>query len=177
VDRGIGHADPEAGEPGTVSGLEGILLREHAEYEELVRAEVHVSSVDARERDHKLGSIERSSGCRMASGVVTGVGYSWGPRDATLVTMRGNDDVQPETPEAEGLTKPDLTLDEVEGARLFANEVRARLRSDGFTDPEIDGWAELYYTRAEGGTDEGDEDGLMEFIRAEQSSGRGPTSS
>jgi hypothetical protein len=90
--------------------------------------------------------------------------------------MRGNDDVQPERPEAEGLAEPELTIEEVEGARLFANEVRARLRSDGFTDREIDGWAKLYYTRPEGGTDEGDEDGLIEFIRAEQSAGRGPTS-
>ncbi len=92
-----------------------------------------------------------------------------------MADMTGDDEVTPERPGAEGLAEPELTLEEEEGARLFANEVRSRLRGDGFTDREIDGWAELYYTRAEGGVDEGDVDGLLEFIRAEQARGGGPT--
>jgi hypothetical protein len=85
------------------------------------------------------------------------------------------DDITPETPEAEGLAEPELHTEEVEGARLLANEARARLRGDGFSDDEIDAWAITFYTRPEGGLDEGSADDLVAFIRAEQASGRGPT--
>jgi hypothetical protein len=83
--------------------------------------------------------------------------------------MTDGDDITPERPEAEGLTRPELTIEEVEGAHLLANEARARLRADGFTDAQIDGWAVTYY-RIDG--DEGDVDGLIAFIRAEEE-GRG----
>ncbi len=87
--------------------------------------------------------------------------------------MTDGDDITPERPEAEGLTRPELTTEEVEGAHLLANEARARLRADGFTDSEIDGWAITYYTMAPGGRDEGDVDGLIAFIAAEESEGQG----
>jgi hypothetical protein len=85
------------------------------------------------------------------------------------------DDITPETPEAEGLAEPELRIEEIEGARLLANEARGRLRGDGFTDDEIDAWALTFYTRPEGGRDEGSTDDLVTFIQAEQASGRGPT--
>jgi hypothetical protein len=79
----------------------------------------------------------------------------------------------PENPEAEGLTTPELTEEEIEGDRLLANEARGRLRADGFTDTEIDRWVKAYYTQAEGGVDQGDVEGLIAFIREQQAGSSG----
>lgn len=84
-----------------------------------------------------------------------------------------DDAIIPEQPADEGLTDPELAIEEVEGARLLANEARARLRGDGFTDDEIDEWTDLYYTQPAGGRDEGDVEGLIAFIATEQAAGRG----
>lgn len=88
--------------------------------------------------------------------------------------MSGTDDIVPEPPSAEGLTPPELEEVEIEGARLLANEARQRLRADGFTDRQINAWARTYYTQDIDGVDEGDVDGLVEFIRAEEAAGREP---
>jgi hypothetical protein len=88
--------------------------------------------------------------------------------------MSDPDGITPEAPDAEGLVEPELRTTEIEGARLLGNEARARLHEDGFTDAQIDGWANTYYTEAVGGTDQGDVEGLIRFIRAEQEAGRGP---
>ncbi len=85
--------------------------------------------------------------------------------------MSDSDGITPETPESEGLVEPELDIEEIEGDRLLANEARGRLRADGFTDSEIDAWVRTYYTQTVGGRDEGDVDGLIRFIRAEESSG------
>ena len=85
--------------------------------------------------------------------------------------MSDSDGLTPENPEAEGLTTPELSEEEIEGDRLLANEARSRLRADGFTDPEIDRWVKTYYTQAEGGVDQGDVDGLIAFIKEQQASG------
>jgi hypothetical protein len=55
------------------------------------------------------------------------------------------DDVTPERPRDAGVPEevPD-TLGAIEGARILANEARARLRADGFTDDQIDEWAEAF---------------------------------
>ena len=84
------------------------------------------------------------------------------------------DHLTPERPEAEGLVEPELTVDEEEGARLLANEARHRLRAEGFTDAEITAWAKTYYTTTANGRDEGDVDGLVAFVAAEQAAGRAP---
>jgi hypothetical protein len=52
----------------------------------------------------------------------------------------------------------------IEGAELLANEARSALRSQGFTDHEIDEWA-LTYISAEGS---GDEDGFLEWISEQE---------
>jgi hypothetical protein len=88
--------------------------------------------------------------------------------------VTNGDDITPEGPEDEGVAEPELTTEEVEGARLLGNEGRARLRADGFTDDQIDRWANAYYTTAVGGRDEGDVNGLVAFIAAEQAAGREP---
>jgi len=85
--------------------------------------------------------------------------------------MSDTDGLTPENPEAEGLTPPELSEEEIEGDRLLANEARSRLRADGFTDPEIDRWVKTYYTQAEGGVDQGDVEGLIAFIQEQQASG------
>jgi len=87
--------------------------------------------------------------------------------------MSDTDGIAPDMPESEGLTEPELRTSEIEGARLLANEARGRLRGEGFTDTEIDAWARTYYARDTDGADEGDVDGLVAFIRAEQAAGRG----
>jgi hypothetical protein len=85
--------------------------------------------------------------------------------------MTDADGLTPENPEDEGLVPPELTEEEVEGARLLANEARERLQADGFTDVEINRWTRLYYTESEGGRDEGDVDGLLAFIAEQQATG------
>ncbi|MGZ4786494.1 MAG: hypothetical protein ACXV5S_12565 [Acidimicrobiales bacterium] len=85
--------------------------------------------------------------------------------------MSDSDGLNPENPEAEGLTPPELSEEESAGDRLLANAARGRLRADGFTDVEIDRWVKIYYTQAEGGVDQGDVEGLIAFIREQQESG------
>ncbi|HEY6532875.1 MAG TPA: hypothetical protein VIY72_11255 [Acidimicrobiales bacterium] len=81
------------------------------------------------------------------------------------------DPVDPERPEDEGLAEPELPEVDIEGARLLANEARARLRGDGFDDDAIDAWVRVYFEKDH----EGSVDGLIAFIEAEQAAGRGPT--
>ncbi len=82
------------------------------------------------------------------------------------------DDVTPDFPQEEGVAEPELPEVDVEGARLLANEARDRLRPDGFTDDEIDAWTRAYFESSFGGQGEGDVDGLVAFIEAEQAAGR-----
>jgi hypothetical protein len=79
-----------------------------------------------------------------------------------------SDSLVPEPPEAAGDPQPELPEADVEGARLLANEARDRLRGDGFTDDEIDGWTRVYFEQGH----DGDVDGLVAFIASEQRSGR-----
>ncbi|MFN8038270.1 MAG: hypothetical protein U0Q07_03570 [Acidimicrobiales bacterium] len=85
------------------------------------------------------------------------------------------DDVTPDFPEEDGVAEPELPEVDVEGARLLANEARDRLRPDGFTDDEIDAWTRSYFESDAGGQGEGDVDGLVAFIEAEQAAGRSPS--
>jgi hypothetical protein len=84
-------------------------------------------------------------------------------------------DLVPDNPEDVGVDEPELATVEIEGARLLGNEARGRLREAGFDDDEIDAWANAYYASAAGGADEGDVDGLIAWIGAEQAAGRRPT--
>ncbi len=81
-----------------------------------------------------------------------------------------NDPVQPDLPEQEGLTEPELPEVDIEGARLLANEARGRLHEQGFDDDEIDAWVRVYFEQGHEGT----VDGLLAFIAAEQAAGRKP---
>lgn len=81
------------------------------------------------------------------------------------------DPVNPDRPEDEGLAEPELPEVDIEGARLLANEARDRLRSDGFTDDEVDAWVRVYFEAGHEGT----VDGLVAFIASEQAAGRTPS--
>jgi hypothetical protein len=80
------------------------------------------------------------------------------------------DDVAPDVPEDDGLTEPELPEVDIEGARLLANEARARLHADGFDDDEIEAWVRVYFEQDH----EGSVEGLLAFIVEEQGAGRTP---
>ena len=62
---------------------------------------------------------------------------------------------EPAKPEDVGVAEEVPDLMEIEGARTLGNAARERLRGDGFTDAQIDAWAETYIAEVGGGdTDE-----------------------
>ncbi len=71
----------------------------------------------------------------------------------------------PESPEAAGIEEEvPAELGQIEGARLLGTDARDRLRADGFTDQQIDEWAETYV--AENGGGEVDE--FVAWIREQE---------
>jgi hypothetical protein len=64
----------------------------------------------------------------------------------------GMDDLTPERPRDAGVPEevPE-SLGAIEGARTLANEARERLRADGFSDDQIDQWAETFITEVGSG--------------------------
>jgi hypothetical protein len=62
------------------------------------------------------------------------------------------DDLTPERPRDAGVPEevPE-ELGAIEGAFTLANEARERLRGDGFTDDQIDKWAESFITEVGAG--------------------------
>jgi hypothetical protein len=58
----------------------------------------------------------------------------------------------PESPaDAHVVEEVPAELGQIEGARLLGNDARDRLRADGFTDEQIDEWAETYVAENGGG--------------------------
>ena len=76
-----------------------------------------------------------------------------------------DDDVTPERPRDAGVSEevPE-ELSAIEGAHLLANEARERLRGDGFTDDEIDKWAEAFIAEFSSG----DADDLVAWISRQE---------
>ncbi|MDQ1431654.1 MAG: hypothetical protein QOF40_2256 [Actinomycetota bacterium] len=58
----------------------------------------------------------------------------------------------PAKPEDVGVPEEVPELTQIEGARTLGNEARARLRADGFTDAQIDAWAETFIAENSSGT-------------------------
>jgi hypothetical protein len=58
----------------------------------------------------------------------------------------------PARPEDVGVPEEIPELAQIEGARLLGNDARERLRGDGFTDTEIDEWAETFIAENSSGT-------------------------
>jgi hypothetical protein len=75
--------------------------------------------------------------------------------------MEPMDDLTPERPRDAGVPEevPEA-LSAIEGARILGNEARERLRGEGFTDDEIDQWAEAFITEIGAG----DVDQLVAWI-------------
>jgi hypothetical protein len=67
----------------------------------------------------------------------------------------GMDDLIPERPRDAGVPE-EVPADgsTIEGARLLGNEVRDRLHADGFTDRQIDQWAETFIAEVGSGSAE-----------------------
>jgi hypothetical protein len=63
---------------------------------------------------------------------------------------------------------PDSTS-AIEGARMLGNEARPRLRADGFTDRQIDEWAETFMTEV----GSGEVDDLVAWIAAREADSAG----
>ena len=72
-----------------------------------------------------------------------------------------DDNLTPERPLDAGVPEevPEA-LSAIEGAHILANEARERLRGEGFTDDEIDKWAETFITEVGAG----DVDQLVAWI-------------
>jgi hypothetical protein len=60
----------------------------------------------------------------------------------------------PAKPEDVGVAEEVPELTAIEGARTLGNEARARLHADGFTDAQIDAWAETFIAENSSGTAE-----------------------
>ncbi len=74
-------------------------------------------------------------------------------------------DLQPERPVEEGVPEKTPRDTQTEGAHLLVNEVKDRLQAEGFSEDQIQRWADTYI--AEGGTGGGDE--FTAWIRRQQS--------
>jgi hypothetical protein len=81
--------------------------------------------------------------------------------------------LSPEDPRDEGVAAPAPSIEAEEPARMLANEARARLEADGFTEQQILDWVEAYTAEDR----DGEVDGLFAFIRAHEHEGppRGPS--
>jgi hypothetical protein len=73
------------------------------------------------------------------------------------------DNLSPERPRRVGVAEAVPGPGGIEGARLLADEARERLGRSGFTDAQIDAWAETYVADEQSG----DVEGLVAWI-AEQ---------
>lgn len=58
--------------------------------------------------------------------------------------MSDPDALHPAEPEDEGVEEEEPPPMQYEGSRLLANEVRPELRATGFSDHQIDAWAETF---------------------------------
>lgn len=58
----------------------------------------------------------------------------------------------PATPEEAGVVEEVPELMAIEGARMLGNDARQRLHADGFTDAQIDAWAETFIAEKSSGS-------------------------
>jgi hypothetical protein len=76
------------------------------------------------------------------------------------------DHLEPEHPRDAGVPEQIPDVMQFEGAELLANEARAQLRNDGFTDREIDEWAQTYIVIEHSG----DVESFLVWIRNQEKS-------
>ena len=58
----------------------------------------------------------------------------------------------PESPAEAGVVEETPELTAIEGARTLGNDARERLHADGFSDTQIDAWAETFIAEESSGT-------------------------
>jgi len=59
---------------------------------------------------------------------------------------------EPSKPEDVGIAEETPELMQIEGARTLGNDARERLHADGFTDAQIDAWAETFIAEVSSGS-------------------------
>jgi hypothetical protein len=74
---------------------------------------------------------------------------------------------KPEMPEEAGVAEEVPELAEIEGARLLGNDARQRLHADGFSDAQIDAWAETFIAEKSSGSVEQ----FVAWIASQEASG------
>jgi hypothetical protein len=72
----------------------------------------------------------------------------------------------PESPSEAGVPEETPELSQIEGARILGNDARERLHADGFTDQQIDEWAETFIAENSSGT----VDQFIAWIAAQEAS-------
>jgi hypothetical protein len=69
--------------------------------------------------------------------------------------------IHPASPEDVGVPERELDVEQIEPARLLANDARDRLTAAGFTDEEVVEWARAYVAEVGEATTV---DGLVDYI-------------
>lgn len=77
-----------------------------------------------------------------------------------------SDDLKPENPADEDISTQYPDADQQEGVHLMANQAGERLKDKGFSEEQIFEWATAYMAEEDAGT----VDGLVDYIRAKESS-------
>ena len=78
--------------------------------------------------------------------------------------MPENNELEPESPREAGVVEQEPRVEDVEPARLLENEVRDRLRAEGFDERQTLKWVEAYFASHT----EGDADDAIAWIREQQ---------
>lgn len=72
-------------------------------------------------------------------------------------------EVEPQKPQEAGVDDRPPELAQIEGARLLATDAKPRLRAEGFSDRQIEEWADAFVREVGAG----DVDGFIDWV-AEQ---------
>jgi hypothetical protein len=77
--------------------------------------------------------------------------------------------LMPGSPADFGVSEPELRIEQVEPARELGNDAREHLREAGFSDTQIDDWADAFIAR----TGEGSVGELVAWIGDQQNAASG----
>lgn len=73
-------------------------------------------------------------------------------------------EVEPEKPQEAGVDDRPPELAQIEGARLLATDAKARLRAEGFSDRQIQEWADAFVREVGAG----DVEGFIDWVAEQQ---------
>jgi hypothetical protein len=141
------HAIVEAGYDGSIGRLEAVVVDDGGRITHVVvrqrdllsREEVAVPVTEADEffPDYVYLHLRRAAIGRLPHLPL---------REGALLPTLGaeDDDLVPEGPQDAGVGSPGVDISHLEGAHLLAEEVRVRLKGQGFTDDQILDWAKAF---------------------------------